>query len=87
MKNDPYDPVMDYLMAFVQAHKLQPIINQIKHMPKQKRTFTNSQKIRLRLKVYFDSNDTGFDDFEEFYTSFTDSLLENIEFIASMFLK
>lgn len=56
-------------------------------MAKTKRTFTNSQKIRLRLKVYFDSNDTGYDDFEEFYTAFTDAMLDNIEFLATMFLK
>lgn len=56
-------------------------------MPKAKRTFTNSQKIRLRLKVYFDANDTGFDEFEEFYTAFTDAMLDNIEFLATMFIK
>lgn len=49
------------------------------------RTFTNSQKIRLRLKVYWDKDDCGYDDFEEFYTAFTDAILDNLEFLAEMF--
>lgn len=56
-----------------------------KTMKPKDRMFTNSQKIRLRLKVFFDKNDTGYKDFEEFYTDFTDSMLDNLEFIVKSF--
>lgn len=49
------------------------------------RTFTNSQKIRLRLKTFWDKHDTGYDDFEEFYTDFTNAVLNNLEFLAETF--
>lgn len=77
------DKVMDYLQWFVQTHKLDETINQLK--PMATRTFTNSQKIRLRLKVYWDKNDTGYDDFEDFYSAFTDAVLDNLEFLATLF--
>lgn len=57
-------------------------------MPKLKpRIYTNSQKIRLRLKFYWDNTDTGYEDFEDFYNVFTDALLDNLEFIAESILK
>lgn len=57
-------------------------------MPKLKgKVYTNSQKIRLRLKFFWDNNDTGYDDFEDFYAVFTDALLDNLEFIAESILK
>lgn len=69
---------------YMGSNEIELIPNEMK---KPKKVFSNSQKIRLRLKVYFDANDTGYDNFEEFYSFFTDSLLENLEFMASMFLK
>jgi len=52
---------------------------------KKERTFTNSQKIRLRLHNYWQAGETGYDDFEEFYTLFTDAVLDNLEFLAKTF--
>lgn len=51
------------------------------------KTYTNSQKIRIRLKKYWDTYETGYSDFETYYMFFTDSLLENLEFIAETFSK
>lgn len=49
--------------------------------------YTNSQKIRFRLKKYWDTYETGFEKFEDFYDFFTESLLDNLEFIADTFNK
>jgi len=57
----------------------------IKETSMNKKTFTNSQKIRLRLKTYWDKHDTDYNDFEDFYTAFTNAVLDNLEFLAETF--
>lgn len=83
--NDPiYWPANGGCGVYESALELVPKI--IKENKMSTRVFTNSQKIRLRLKTYWENHETEYDDdFEEFYTAFTDAVLDNLEFLAATF--